>query len=181
MALDIVWRFAGLPAAFYRAWATVAQEEALHFSMLQAHLQGLGYQYGDFSAHDGLWDLAERTQDDVLARLALVPRIMEARGLDVTPGVRDRLAQAGDPAGAQILQRILEDEVGHVALGNHWYHHECAARGLDPRQHFWELLAHYQGPRPRGPFNVEFRLKAGFSAEELADLQAGGGAAEGSA
>jgi uncharacterized ferritin-like protein (DUF455 family) len=171
LALDILWRFAAQPEAFYRDWLKVAREEAYHFSLLQAHLTTLGYAYGDFTAHNGLWDMAERTKDDLLARLALVPRTLEARGLDVTPQIRDRLKHRGDAAGAAILDIILRDEVGHVAIGNHWYQVLCKARGLDTINAYQALALQYQAAKQRGPFNLEARRLAGFSELELQALQ----------
>ena len=167
LALDIVWRFAGMPADFYRQWFEVAKEEALHFSLLNQHLQTLGYQYGDFSAHDGLWEMSERTQEDVLARIALVPRTLEARGLDASPAVRHKLASGGDPKGAAIIDIILRDEIGHVALGNHWYRWLCSERSLDPVKTFTELALTYKAPVLKGPFNLQARREAGFKDEEL--------------
>ncbi|HWK70170.1 MAG TPA: ferritin-like domain-containing protein [Burkholderiaceae bacterium] len=167
LALDILWRFPGMPDAFYRDWARVAREEALHFGMLRRHLESLGHAYGDMPAHDGLWEMAERTRGSLLARLALVPRTLEARGLDASPLVRSKLAEAGDHEGAAIIDIILRDEVGHVALGNTWYRHECARQGLDPVDQFKRLAAQYRAPRLRGPFNIEARLAAGFTEQEL--------------
>ncbi len=171
LALDLIWRFDGMPVAFYRQWAQVAREEALHFTLLAEHLQTLGHRYGDFPAHNSLWEMAERTRGDLLARLALVPRTLEARGLDASPPIRAKLAAAGDAAGAAILDIILRDEIGHVAIGNHWYRHLCAARGLDPVSTYAELAARYRAPRLRGPFNLEARRAAGFDEDELAALQ----------
>ena len=170
LALDAVWRFDGLPDAFYRDWAGVAREEALHFTLLRDHLHGLGFAYGDFPAHGALWEMAERTRGDVLARIALVPRTLEARGLDASPAVKAKLLGAGDTAGAAIIDRILRDEIGHVAIGNHWFRWLCDARGLDPLEAYAELAARHAAPRPRGPFNVEARRAAGFSEAELARL-----------
>ena len=170
LALDAVWRFDGLPDAFYRDWAGVAREEALHFTLLRGHLHGLGFAYGDFPAHGALWEMAERTRGDVLARIALVPRTLEARGLDASPAVKAKLLGAGDTAGAAIIDRILRDEIGHVAIGNHWFRWLCDARGLDPLEAYAELAARHAAPRPRGPFNVEARRAAGFSEAELARL-----------
>jgi uncharacterized ferritin-like protein (DUF455 family) len=170
LALDAVWRFGGLPEAYYSDWIGVAAEEALHFELLRAHLQGLGFDYGDFPAHDGLWDMAERTRDDLLARLALVPRTLEARGLDAAPPIRDKLAAAGDAAGAAILQRILDDEVGHVAIGIRWFEWACAQRGLAPEATAEALALTHRAPRLRGPFNLDARRKAGFSELELQRL-----------
>lgn len=171
LALDAVWRFGAMPEAFYRQWMGVAIEEAEHFKMLESHLNTLGYRYGDFPAHDGLWEMAERTQDDVLARLALVPRTLEARGLDASPAVRHKLASGGDPKGASIIDIILRDEIGHVAIGNHWFRWLCAERGLEPVQTYAQLAKHYRAPTLKGPFNIEARLAAGFKPEEIAALQ----------
>ena len=170
LALDVMWRFANMPDKFYYDWLRVAQEECEHFGLLNQHLQTLGFQYGDFSGHDGLWEMAERTQDDVLARLALVPRTLEARGLDASPAVRHKLASGGDRAGAAIIDIILRDEIGHVAIGNHWYRWLCTERGLDPINTYAELAATYRAPKLKGPFNVEARLAAGFDAAEIALL-----------
>jgi uncharacterized ferritin-like protein (DUF455 family) len=170
LALDALWRFPGMPAAYYTDWLLVAKEEALHFSLLAAHLQALGYRYGDFAAHDSLWEMVEKTCDDVLARMALVPRTLEARGLDANPPLRAKLAQAGDMAAAHILDIILRDEIGHVEIGNRWYGHLCRQRGLDPREAYAELAARYKAPALRGPFNIEARLQAGFTQEEVRAL-----------
>lgn len=170
LALDIIWRFPGLPADFYRDWARVAREEARHFALLRAHLQRLGHDYGDFAAHSGLWDMAEKTCDDVLARLALVARTAEARGLDVSPAIRDRLATAGDAEGANILEIILRDEIGHVAIGSHWYHALCLERGLDPVAAARQFAVQYGAPKARAPFNLDARRAAGFNDAELAAL-----------
>jgi len=170
LALDIVWRFPDMPEAFYRDWWQVAVEEALHFQLLEAHLRSLGYAYGDFPAHDGLWDMAAKTQADLLARLALVPRTLEARGLDVTPAIRNKLVSVGDQAAAAILDVILRDEVGHVATGNRWYAALCAQRGLDPVLTYTELAHRYAAPALKGPFNLSARRAAGFNEDELAAL-----------
>ena len=172
LALDAVWRFPGMPGDYYVDWLCVAAEEALHFSLLDAHLRTLGFAYGDFPAHNSLWDMAEKTSGDVLARIALVPRTMEARGLDASPAVRAKLAQAGDEAAAAILDIILCDEIGHVAVGNRWFGWLCAERSLDPLKTYPQLAAAYKAPQPRGPFNLEARRAAGFSEEELAALVA---------
>jgi len=175
LALDAVARFSGLPDAYYRDWWRVAREEALHFSMLDAHLATLGHAYGDFPAHDGLWSAAHKTADDCLARMGLVPRILEARGLDVTPGMRARLLAAGDTAAAGILDIILRDEIGHVAIGNHWFRHLCAERALEPAETFRALCERYGQSPPRPPFNLAARLAGGFTAEELAAFAAEAG------
>lgn len=171
LALDIMWRYPDMPSEFYGGWLSVAYEEVLHFNLLTDHLRNLGFEYGSFTAHDGLWDMAERTKDDLLARLALVPRTLEARGLDACPIVREKLATVGDHAAAAILDIILRDEVGHVALGNYWYRRLCAQQQLDSVALYPEMAARYRAPRLRGPFNKPARLKAGFVPEELEWLE----------
>lgn len=180
LAADIVWRFDGLPEEFYRDWITVAREEAMHFQLLRAHLQSIGFDYGDFPAHNGLWEMAEKTRGDLLARLALVPRTLEARGLDASPAVKAKLIRAGDTRGGEILDIILRDEIGHVWIGNKWYGRVCDERGLDPVTEFAELAQRFGAPRPRGPFNLDARRAAGFSEQELAALT-GGTQAQGTA
>ncbi|MEM5439223.1 ferritin-like domain-containing protein [Paraburkholderia diazotrophica] len=170
LALDAVWRFSGMPAAFYVDWMKVASEEAHHFSLLSARLAEFGHAYGDFPAHDGLWDMCERTRGDVLARMALVPRTLEARGLDASPPIRARLQQAGDHASAAILDVILRDEIGHVLIGNRWFRHLCDEAGVDAHQTYLRLSDEYRAPKLRGPFNFEARRSAGFEDEELAAL-----------
>lgn len=171
LALDIVWRFPSMPKPFYRDWLKVAREEAYHFQLLQARLRSHGHAYGDFPAHNGLWEMATKTAPDLLARLALVPRTLEARGLDASPAIRDKLAQAGDHDSAAALDIILRDEIGHVAIGNHWYRFVCQQRDLDPIDTYDALAAKYNAPRLRGPFNLSARKQAGFVDEELARLQ----------
>ncbi|HZX29680.1 MAG TPA: ferritin-like domain-containing protein [Telluria sp.] len=163
LALDAVWRFSGMPERFYLDWLRVAHEEATHFRLLDGHLGTMGYRYGDFAAHDSLWEMARKTRGDILARIALVPRTLEARGLDAIPGVRAKLAQAGDAAGAAILDIILREEIGHVEIGNRWYSFLCRERGLDPEPTYDALAARYEAPVLKGPFNLEARRQAGFS------------------
>ena len=170
LALDAVWRFAGMPVAFYRDWLQVASEEALHFTLLREHLQTLGADYGSFDAHDGLWVMTARTAHDVTARMALVPRTLEARGLDATPPLQAKLARCGDTRAVEILEVILRDEVGHVAIGNRWYRWLCERDGLDAEAHYPELARRYDAPRLRAPFNVAARRAAGFSEAEIAGL-----------
>jgi uncharacterized ferritin-like protein (DUF455 family) len=170
LALDALWRFPGLPEAYYRDWLQVAGEEALHFTLLREHLVSLGHDYGDFPAHDGLWIMTERTAHDPIARMALVPRTLEARGLDATPPLQRKFAGAGDTRAVEILGIILRDEIGHVAIGNRWYRWLCEREGLDPVALYPELATRYEAPRPRPPFNLAARTAAGFSAEELAYL-----------
>ncbi|WP_250492570.1 ferritin-like domain-containing protein [Caballeronia sp. GAWG1-1] len=170
LALDAVWRFPSMPTAFYIDWLKVAAEEAHHFSLLTARLAQFGHVYGDFPAHDGLWEMAERTRADVLARMALVPRTLEARGLDASPPIRKRLAQAGDEASAAILDVILRDEIGHVLIGNHWFRFLCDAASLEPHPTYERLAKQYHAPKLRGPFNFEARRDAGFDEAELRAL-----------
>lgn len=175
LALDACWRFPAMPADFYRDWLRVAHEEATHFGLLRDHLQRLGYAYGDFPAHDGLWEMCVKTQDDVTARMALVPRTLEARGLDATPPMQARLRRVGTPQALQavdILDVILRDEIGHVAIGNRWYGWLCARQGLDPVTHYRHLARTHAAPRLKAPYNLEARLAAGFSAAELQSLSA---------
>lgn len=170
LALDICWRFAGMPETFYRDWLQVAREEAYHFTLLREHLQTLGFDYGDFPAHNGLWEMAERTRHDLLARVALVPRTLEARGLDASPAVKTKLVSIGDHRGGEILDIILRDEIGHVAVGNHWYGWLCEQRGLEPISTFESLRLTYKAPKLKGPFNLVARRAAGFKEEELVAL-----------
>lgn len=167
LALDAAWRFPQMPEAFYRDWLRVAREEAMHFSLLSEHLRTLGLAYGDLPAHNGLWDMAERTAGDIVARMALVPRTLEARGLDATPPMQARLKKAGDLRAVEILEVILHDEVGHVAIGNHWYRWLCMREGLDPLAHYALLAARHRAPPLRGPFNLAARRAAGFTSDEL--------------
>ncbi len=170
LALDATWRFPGMPPVYYRDWLRVAHEEARHFSLLAEHLATLGMAYGELPAHDGLWAMTAATAGDITARMALVPRTLEARGLDATPPMQDKLRKAGDLRAVAILDIILRDEVGHVAVGNHWYRWLCARDGLDPVQHYRLLTRSYRAPRPKPPFNLEARARAGFLPEELVAL-----------
>jgi uncharacterized ferritin-like protein (DUF455 family) len=170
LALDAVWRFPSMPPEYYVQWLRVAAEEAQHFSLLRAQLQSMGHDYGDFPAHTGLWDMVERTKGDVVARMALVPRTLEARGLDATPPMQAKLHKVGSPDALKIigiLDIILRDEVGHVAIGNHWYRWLCERGGLDPVVHFRELCVQHSAPKVRVPINEEARRLAGFTDEEL--------------
>jgi uncharacterized ferritin-like protein (DUF455 family) len=168
LALDALWRFPGMPDAYYADWLQVSKEEAFHFTLLADHLATLGHAYGDFTAHDSLWEMVENTKGDVLARMALVPRTLEARGLDAIPPLRKKIAQAGDLEAAAILDIILRDEVGHVEIGNRWYGFLCQARGLELRATYDALVVQYRAPVLKGPFNLEARRRAGFTEEELA-------------
>ncbi|WP_180683481.1 ferritin-like domain-containing protein [Tepidicella baoligensis] len=181
LALDAVWRFPGMPRPFYLDWLRVAAEEAYHFGLLRAHLRTLPHlgrpepwDYGDFAAHDGLWLMCEKTADDIVARMALVPRTLEARGLDATPLIQAKLRRSGTAPALQtvaLLDIILHDEVRHVAIGNHWYRWLCEREGLDPVAHYRVLARRHSAPRLKPPFNDEARRRAGFSQAELDFLQ----------
>jgi uncharacterized ferritin-like protein (DUF455 family) len=186
LALDAVWRFDAMPDDFYTDWALVAREEAYHFSLLREHLRGMDvtpdasgklvprWDYGSFEAHNNLWEMCDKTAHDVVARMALVPRTLEARGLDATPQIQAKLRQTGAPdalKAVEILDIILRDEIGHVAIGNHWYRWLCARDGLDPVSHYALLTEQYKAPKLRPPFNEDARQRAGFSVDEIAQLR----------
>jgi uncharacterized ferritin-like protein (DUF455 family) len=171
LAWDAVYRFRGMPHGYYADWAQVAHDEARHFTMLRARLKGFGRDYGDYDAHNGLWDMAEKTAHSGLERMALVPRVLEARGLDVTPGMIVKLRQLGDHATADILDVILREEIGHVAAGSRWFRWHCEREGVEPESTFRRLLVQYGRGVLYGPFNLEARGAAGFSEEELQALQ----------
>lgn len=170
LALDAVQRFEGMPDAFYADWLRIADEEAYHFELIRAHMRQLGADYGDYDAHDGLWEMCTKTAHDVLIRMALVPRVLEARGLDVTPGIQKKLTQVGDHNAVSLLDIILRDEIGHVEIGNRWFRHCCKQRGLKTDETFFELLDEYYPKGLMGPFNLGAREKAGFSEREIALL-----------
>jgi len=172
LALDAVYRFRGLPRTYYADWLSVAADEARHFQLMQGRLHDVGMTYGDLPAHNGLWEMAEKTADSCLVRMALVPRVMEARGLDVTPGMIERLRAVGDRETVAALEIILEEEVRHVAIGTHWFSHCCNQRGLDPAATFLSLLKTHYGGVVRGPFNLVARQRAGFTAAEMQALSA---------
>lgn len=172
LAWDAVYRFRGMPREYYADWVSVANDEARHFTMLRKRLNELGHDYGDFDAHNGLWEMAGKTAHDGLARMALVPRVLEARGLDVTPGMIVKLRSLGDDETADILEIILREEVAHVAAGSRWYRWHCRRVGVEPRARFRELLREYASGVLHKPFNTEARLAAGFDAEELESLLA---------
>jgi len=160
LALDAAYRFRNLPRDYYSDWLQVAAEEAYHFSLLRDHLRTLGYDYGSFPAHDGLWQMCIKTAHDPLVRMALVPRLLEARGLDANPAIVKKLNNIGDRLGVEILGIILRDEIGHVRIGNRWYEYFCTQRGLDPASTFQQLLMEYDAPRPRPPLHTEARKMA---------------------
>lgn len=170
LAFDMVARFAGedvpwdLPRAFFDDWVRVGGEEARHFTLLEERLGALGGGYGDLPAHDGLWEAAADTAHDLLARLAVVPMVLEARGLDVTPGMIERLARAGDTDSAQVLRVIYEEEKDHVAVGARWFHALCAAGGIEPQARFQALVRRHFRGRLKPPFNEPARTAAGLPA-----------------
>ncbi len=172
LALDALCRFRDMPDEYYLDWLSVAADEARHYQMLEQRLSQLGAAYGDFPAHNGLWEMAQSTATSCLARMALVPRVLEARGLDVTPGMIQRLRQVGDEDSVAVLEVILAEEVRHVAIGTRWFTECCKREGRDPDSTFLQLLkTHYNG-RLRGPFNTAARLQAGFTETELSALEA---------
>ncbi|MGC9456061.1 MAG: ferritin-like domain-containing protein [Halothiobacillaceae bacterium] len=172
ISLDAAYRFRGMPEQYYLDWLQVAAEEGAHFVLLADYLEDYGAAYGDYPAHDGLWEMVRRTDDDVLIRMALVPRVFEARGLDVTPGMQRRLSAVGDTRLVEILDVIYREEIGHVEIGTRWFRHACAQRNLPPRETFRDLLREYMSGRIRGPYDELGRMEAGFTAEEMEDLKA---------
>ena len=171
LALDAMVRFAGLTEDYYWDWWRVAAEEAYHFSLIRRHLQTLGAAYGDFPAHDGLWEMAERTRHSFADRMAMVPRTLEARGLDACPIMQEKFRQAGDEHAARILDIILRDEITHVALGHRWFIYACAQNQSEPIYTYRHLTELYRAPRVRPPFNWVARRAAGFFEEELSAWQ----------
>ena len=172
LALDAVYRFRGMPFDYYTDWIKVADEEARHFRLLNTYLTDRGCEYGDHDAHNGLWEMAVKTADDVMVRMALVPRVLEARGLDVTPGLIAKLTEAGDDDFADRLKIIHCDEIGHVAIGSRWFRYSCEQRSLDSREIFTKLLNEYMEGPLKGPFDDVVRIQAGFTEQELSDLRA---------
>ena len=167
LALDIIWRFKDLPDQFYSDWLQIAYEEHLHFNLLNDYLKKFGLSYGSFNAHNSLWEMAERTCHDLIHRLALIPRTMEARGLDVTPPIIEKFKQQKDDDIAAILQIIFEEEIRHVSIGNIWYRWACEAQELDPHETYKNLLKTYDIELNYEKLNKEARYKAGFLKEEL--------------
>lgn len=176
LAWDAVYRFDGMPGAYYADWVGVARDEARHFALLRARLQALSHDYGDFDAHNGLWEMAEKTAHSTLARMALVPRVLEARGLDVTPGMIGKLRALGDADTVDILELILREEVAHVAAGSRWFRWCCQREGVEPRATFRALLREHAAGVLHGPFNLPARRAAGFDEDELEGLLAAGDA-----
>ncbi len=172
LAVDAVYRFPGMAPAFYLEWARVGADEARHFALLRGLLRDRGHDYGDFPAHDGLWETAVKTDHDLLVRMALVPRVLEARGIDVTPGLMKSLEAMGADDAVAALDTIYHDEIEHVHIGNRWFHAACRWANRAPRATFAELIREYMSGRIKGPFDREGRLHAGFTEAELDDLEA---------
>ncbi|PID65968.1 MAG: hypothetical protein CR975_05235, partial [Gammaproteobacteria bacterium] len=160
-----------MPYQYYIDWLKVAHEEAYHFSLIAKRMAELDCQYGDFPVHAGLWAMCVDTEDDVLIRMALVPRVMEARGLDVTPKIQKKLQGIGDTASIAMLDIIYQDEIGHVAIGSRWFKYCCRQRNLSVYKTFRQLLKTYLKNGIDTEFNSEARLQAGFDDMELALLQ----------
>ncbi len=171
LALDAVYRFQDMPIKYYQDWIKVAYEESYHFTLLNDYLQSLDFEYGDFEAHNGLWEMTTKTDYDVLSRMALVPRVLEARGLDVTPSIQTKFRASKFYKMVDILDVIYRDEIGHVKIGNHWFHYLCKDRNLDPISTFDGLIKKHIGSTLRGSFNNKARLLSGFSQEELDYLE----------
>ncbi len=170
LAWDAIYRYRNLPSSYYRDWVKVAKEETNHFQILNQRLNELNHTYGDFDAHSGLWDMAEKTAHNFLHRMAVIPRGLEARGLDVTPALINRLRSVGEQRTVGILNLILEDEIGHVAIGDRWFRYACDKQGCNPESSYREIVGSYTRSHIKGPFNVEARIKAGFSRQELEEL-----------
>lgn len=174
LALDAVYRFSTMPKAYFDDWLKVADEEAYHFTILSERLSEMGYEYGAFPAHNGLWEMAVKTEHDIMTRMALVPRVLEARGLDVTPAMQEKLRAAGDDKTASLLDIIFRDEIGHVRIGNDWFKRECELRDRNAEETFKELIRRYMTGQLKGPFNWPARIEAGFTEDEIRKLEAMG-------
>jgi uncharacterized ferritin-like protein (DUF455 family) len=172
LALDAVYRFRDMPDDFYTDWLRVAAEESSHFIMLSEYLLANEVHYGDYDAHNGLWEMALKTEHDVMVRMALVPRVLEARGLDVTPMMITRLKKAGEQQLIDILEVIHKEEIGHVLVGTKWFNFVCQQRGLSPSGVFTDLLRNHVDGIIQGPFDEASRLQAGFTEEEMQHLVA---------
>ena len=171
LAWDAIYRFRNMPKEYYKNWLSVAKDETRHFTLLRSHLNKESYDYGDFVAHNGLWKMAEQTSEDVLHRMAIIPRVLEARGLDVTPVMIKKFRDAKELEIAKTLELIYCEEIDHVRIGNRWFRYLCTQRNLSPLETFIELLKHYNLEEFRGCLNRPARKKAGFSEEELDLLQ----------
>ncbi|MCP4983179.1 MAG: ferritin-like domain-containing protein [Gammaproteobacteria bacterium] len=171
IALDAAYRFRDMPDQFVSDWLLIASEEVRHFGLLESELRRRGSRYGAYQAHRGLWDMVCKTRHNLLHRMGLVPRVMEARGLDVTPAIIEKFKQVQDQPVVNILEEIYRDEIGHVRIGNYWYRWLCEQQGVDADATFRDLIEEYMDGRLRGPFNRPARLQAGFEANELDSLE----------
>ena len=171
LALDAAYRFRDMPTEFTQDWLSVAADEARHFLLLRSYLNNHDCDYGDYPAHNGLWEMAESTANDVIARMALVPRVLEARGLDVTPKMIERLEAVNDLDASERLKVIYTDEIGHVLIGSKWFNYACGARSLDPQSTFFAAIDQHLHGEIKGPFNIKARLQAGFSQIEMQRLE----------
>ena len=172
LALDAVYRFRDMPEQYYTDWLNIAVEEALHFTLLEEYLKSKKSFYGAYDSHNGLWEMAVKTDHDVMVRMALVPRVLEARGLDVTPGMITKFQNIAETEMVDTLNIIQRDEIGHVERGNHWFNELCRQRSIPPSETFHQLLDEYMEESMFDSLNQEARLKAGFSKQELVDLAA---------
>ena len=170
LALDAAYRFPDQPLQYYVDWINIAADEARHFKLINDYLNSHNCNYGDLPAHNGLWEMAVETAHDIVARMALVPRVLEARGLDVTPGMIEKLQRVDDRRAVAILETIYLDEIGHVEKGSYWFFYQCELRGLEPRATFLDMVERHLHGELRGPFNVSARLKAGFDEAEMGYL-----------
>lgn len=171
LALDMAGRFGNqMGQAFVDDFLSVAADEAMHFAVIERHLRAMGSRYGELPAHDGLWQAAHETRHDIAARLAVVPMVLEARGLDVTPAMRERVLAMGDSAGARILQRVLDDEIRHVSAGAKHFIALCQRDELNPENHWKTLVARHFRGLLKPPFNDSARLAAGLPREFYAGV-----------
>ncbi|WP_198262978.1 ferritin-like domain-containing protein [sulfur-oxidizing endosymbiont of Gigantopelta aegis] len=171
LSWDSVYRYRHMPKEYYDDWVKTAKEESLHFNLLRQSLRDMGYDYGDFPAHNELWQMAVTTADDLMARMAIVHRVLEARALDVIPFSMGKFRDVGDPQTADALTIIANDEIGHINAGTRWFRYQCEREQLDPDKMFFTLIKKYLNSTPRGPFNRDARLKAGFSLNEMQELE----------
>ncbi len=174
LAWDTIYRYRGLPREYYDDWIRTAADETRHFLALRDRLRAMGFDYGDFAAHNGLWLRAVETAADLMDRMAIVHRVMEARALDVVPGILEQFRSIGDPETAAILVEVANDETAHVGAGTRWFRYRCQEQEIDPDQKFFQLVMQYLGKLPKGPFNQQARRAAGFSDNEMNLLEAGG-------
>lgn len=176
LAWDCIYRYREMPYEYYQDWVSAAADEAKHFFALRGRLRAMGFDYGDFAAHDELWESAVQTAGDLVDRMGILHRVYEARALDVVPKTLDKFQAIGDSKTADVLATVANDEVRHVGAGTRWFRYRCEQKGTDPDSLFFCLLKKYMNRYPKGPFNKEARSKAGFSDQELAMLECYDGA-----